>query len=124
MPTFPLKSPPHRPDGHRRAGMPWHGADVTRLVDGVVTTGLCVGLAVLLRAWLAGPALAGAILAGLLTGTGYVWLAVAITGDAAPGDTRRGRSWDVTAWHVTAWDVALVILAASVAVQAAAPLGA
>ncbi len=124
MPTVPLESPSHRPGAHRRAGLSWHGADATRLVGGVVTLGICIGLAVLLRAWLAGPGLAGSILAGLLVGAGYVWLAVAIAGDAASGVSRRARPWTANTWDVTAWDVALVILAASVAVRAAAPLGA
>jgi hypothetical protein len=116
-----------------------YGADATRLVDGLVTLGLCIGLATLLRAWpadpgfggsiLAGPGLAGPDLAGLLAGAGYVWLAVAITEDAASGASRRARPWNGTAWNgnawdVTAWDMALLILAASVAVRAATPLGA
>ena len=124
MQTFPRKTSRHRPDRSRRAGPPRSGAEATRLVDGAATTGLCVGLAALLRVWPAGSIPAGAILTGLLASAGYLWLAVAITEDDAGGDPRRATGWDVSAWNVTAWDVALVLLAASVAVQAAAPLGA
>ena len=108
-----------------------------RLVDGVLTVvasehrsqlrnrdAARARLAALLRVWPAGPIPAGAILTGLLASAGYLWLAVGITEDDAGGDPRRATGWDVSAWNVTAWDVALVLLAASVAVQVTAPLGA
>ncbi|KQP40646.1 hypothetical protein ASF49_20795 [Methylobacterium sp. Leaf104] len=97
---------------------PGRRADAARLVDGILTTGLCVGLAALLPVARVGPALAA-----LLGAAGALWLAVAISGDAMAFGARREDAWDATAWDVTAWDMALVSLAASVGVRMIAPLG-
>jgi hypothetical protein len=120
MPNLPrrpwllrLGSP--RADGRRwKTGSPT-AAGATRLIDGLLTTGLCVGLAALLPASLTGPALAA-----LLGAAGGLWLAVAVTGDEARFASRRATASAADSRAVTAWDMALVFLAAGAAVRTAA----
>ena len=92
----------------RWAPLPARETSAALLTDWLLSTGLCVGLAMILPGSMAPWALAA-----LFSVAGYVWLAFAITQSGAPADNP----------HLTAWDAALLSFAASFSVQTASYLG-
>ena len=78
------------------------------MADWLLSIACCIGVAALLPS-----GIGTAVLAALLSVSGYLWLAVAILRDGPPA----------SAPYPTAWDAALLSFAASFAVQAALRLG-
>src|SRR3954463_12402495 len=86
----------------------WQDAGTRVIADWLLTSACCVGVAALLP-----RDIRLIVLAALLSISGYLWLAVAITRAGPPASNP----------YPTAWDAALLSLTASFAVQAAMRLG-
>ena len=83
-------------------------ANRSLLINWLLSSGLCIGLAAILQVSVGVWALAA-----LFSVAGYVWLALALTQDGASAGSP----------HLTAWDAALLSFAVSFTMQKAAYLG-